>query len=207
MGLTPVLSPLAEQGGGLPGPHETHRTAKSVCPVFRNPQLNSTFTHALPQVPKPRLPSSPLHLQLFLAFNATAHSLVANSLSRRAEGRAAEVLARLAQLAVALSIPVAVALFVGRGLLPDLFTGVVGECRGWHSLFEHTEGQGPPLHIAAVWQLKAACCSTGWSCRLCHTRNYPPPTCLLRGIHASVQRTCWCATRLRTCCPCCCSSW
>ncbi len=71
--------------------------------------------------------SPPLHSahQLFLAFNATAHSLVANSLSRRAEGRAAEVLARLAQLAVALSIPVAVALFVGRGLLPDLFTGAV----------------------------------------------------------------------------------
>ncbi|PRW57123.1 MATE family efflux transporter [Chlorella sorokiniana] len=61
-------------------------------------------------------------LQLFLAFNATAHSLVANNLSRRAEGRAAEVLARLAQLAVALSIPVAAALFLGRGLLPDLFT-------------------------------------------------------------------------------------
>lgn len=78
-----------------------------------------------PSSPAPSLPAT----QMFLAFNATAHSLVANNLSRRAEERAAEVLARLAQLAVALSIPVAAALFVGRGLLPDLFTGE-GVCEG-----------------------------------------------------------------------------
>ncbi|EFN54965.1 hypothetical protein CHLNCDRAFT_134737 [Chlorella variabilis] len=61
-------------------------------------------------------------LQLFIAFNATAHSLIANSLSRQREGRAAEVLVRIAQLAVAVSLPLAAALFAGRGLLPDLFT-------------------------------------------------------------------------------------
>jgi len=64
----------------------------------------------------------PARSQLFLAFNATAHSLIATNLSRKRESRAADTLVRIAQLAVALSIPVALALFAGRGLLPDLFT-------------------------------------------------------------------------------------
>lgn len=62
-------------------------------------------------------------LQLFLAFNSVAHALIATNLSRQREGRAAEVLVRIAQLAVAISIPVAAALFAARGLLPDMFTG------------------------------------------------------------------------------------
>ncbi|KAL4450047.1 hypothetical protein ABPG77_010716 [Micractinium sp. CCAP 211/92] len=62
-------------------------------------------------------------LQLFLAFQSVAHALIATNLSRQREGRAAEVLVRIAQLAVAVSIPVAAALFAARGLLPDLFTG------------------------------------------------------------------------------------
>ncbi|KAL4452363.1 hypothetical protein ABPG75_008025 [Micractinium tetrahymenae] len=62
-------------------------------------------------------------LQLFLAFNSVAHSLIATNLSRQREERAAEVLVRICQLAVAVSIPVAVALFAARGALPDLFTG------------------------------------------------------------------------------------
>ncbi|PSC72302.1 MATE family efflux transporter [Micractinium conductrix] len=61
-------------------------------------------------------------LQLFIAFQATAHSLIASSISRAREGRAAEVLARIAQLAVAASLPLAVALFAARGSLPGLFT-------------------------------------------------------------------------------------
>lgn len=52
-----------------------------------------------------------------------AHALIATNLSRQREGRAAEVLVRIAQLAVAISIPVAAALFAARGLLPDMFTG------------------------------------------------------------------------------------
>lgn len=65
-------------------------------------------------------------LQIFLGFNACAHSLVATNLSRRAEGRAASVLTRIAQLAVAVSIPLGAALFASRGLLPDLFTADAG---------------------------------------------------------------------------------
>ena len=77
---------------------------------------------ALPFGPRSFPPALPCCPQLFIAFNATAHSLIANSLSRQREGRAAEVLVRIAQLAVAVSLPLAAALFAGRGLLPDLFT-------------------------------------------------------------------------------------
>lgn len=138
--------------------------------------------------------------QLFLAFNATAHSLVANSLSRRAEGRAAEVLARLAQLAVALSIPVAVALFVGRGLLPDLFTG--GSCLGAWS------GAG----CGGVWckhRGSTACppCTHGVNQVSCPLRRHDVlclPHCW---AHPSPQTMRWCAVKWRTCCPCCWLSW
>jgi Na+-driven multidrug efflux pump len=78
-------------------------------------------TQTQPDILAPAHPS----LQLFLAFNATAHSLIAHNLSRGREGRAAEVLVRIAQLAVAVSLPLAGALFAGRGLLPGLFTGDV----------------------------------------------------------------------------------
>lgn len=61
-------------------------------------------------------------LQVFLAYNATAHSLIANNLGQRQEGRAAGVLVRIAQLAVAVSLPIAVALFASRGMLPGMFT-------------------------------------------------------------------------------------
>lgn len=81
-----------------------------------------------PQDPNGRTLPPPAHLltptltQLFLAFNATAHALIATNLSRRAEGRAAEVLLRIAQLAVAVALPLGAALFASRALLPDLFT-------------------------------------------------------------------------------------
>ncbi|KAI3438217.1 hypothetical protein D9Q98_000654 [Chlorella vulgaris] len=61
-------------------------------------------------------------MQLFLAFNATAHSLIANSLSRQREQAAAQILVRVAQLAVAVSLPLAVGLYFFRSLLPGLFT-------------------------------------------------------------------------------------
>jgi Na+-driven multidrug efflux pump len=61
-----------------------------------------------------------------VAFNATAHSLIATNLSRQREGRAAQVLVRIAQLAVGLSLPLAAALFLARGSLPGLFTGDAG---------------------------------------------------------------------------------
>lgn len=59
---------------------------------------------------------------MFIAFNATAHSLIATNLSRRADDRAASVLARIAQLAVAMSLPLAALLFLGRAALPGMFT-------------------------------------------------------------------------------------
>eukprot|EP00887_Chlorella_sp_A99_P002100 scaffold21.g2100.t1 len=61
-------------------------------------------------------------LQAFASLNATAHSLIATSLSRQRSDVAAEVLARICQLAVGLSLPLAVGLFLARGALPGLFT-------------------------------------------------------------------------------------
>jgi putative MATE family efflux protein len=65
-------------------------------------------------------------LQGFLAFNATAHSLVASALGdvRRRTGmdRASEALERICQLAVASSIPSVFLLLTLRTVLPQLFT-------------------------------------------------------------------------------------
>lgn len=65
-------------------------------------------------------------LQAFLAFNATAHAMVASALgsSLRSNGmdRAAAVLERICQLAVALSVPLAVVLYIVRAPLPGIFT-------------------------------------------------------------------------------------
>lgn len=66
------------------------------------------------------------YLQTFLAFNVTAHSMIASQLgsSRRSSGmgRAAEILERICQLAIILSIPLGLVLFYSRGSLPSLFT-------------------------------------------------------------------------------------
>lgn len=137
---------------------------------------------------------------MFLAFNATAHSLVANNLSRRAEGRAAEVLARLAQLAVALSIPVAAALFVGRGLLPDLFTGE-GVCEG---ACEQQEEEAAVVAARPTRRPPAACSNSAAGCAvIAHDQS----ACHLASNTFCLQRMCWCGTRWRMCCPCCSSSW
>lgn len=65
-------------------------------------------------------------LQGFLAFNATAHSLVASALGdvRRRAGmdRASEALERICQLAVASSVPSAFLLLALRDVLPQIFT-------------------------------------------------------------------------------------
>jgi putative MATE family efflux protein len=66
------------------------------------------------------------YLQAFLAFNVTAHSMIASNLgsSQRSIGmtRAAEVLERICQLAVVMSLPLGFALFATRGWLPWVFT-------------------------------------------------------------------------------------
>lgn len=63
-------------------------------------------------------------LQGFLAFNATAHSMAASALGGRDAPRAgAELLARVAALAVACSLPLAAGLFAVRASLPGVFTG------------------------------------------------------------------------------------
>ena len=70
------------------------------------------------------------HPQGFTSLNATAHSLIAASLSRQRSGEAAGILARVAQLAVALALPLAVGLLVLRDTLPGVFTSdsiVIGE--------------------------------------------------------------------------------
>jgi len=65
-------------------------------------------------------------LQAFLAFNATAHSLVASALgsAQRSMGmdKAAAGLERICQLAVAMSVPLALILFGARAGLPAIFT-------------------------------------------------------------------------------------
>lgn len=65
-------------------------------------------------------------LQGFLAFNATAHSMVASALGdvRRRAGmdRASGALERICQLAVALSLPTAFLLLILRTALPQIFT-------------------------------------------------------------------------------------
>lgn len=52
-------------------------------------------------------------LQGFLAFNATAHSLISTALSRRKEAQAARVIARIAQLAVGISLVLGLGLYTG----------------------------------------------------------------------------------------------
>ena len=65
-------------------------------------------------------------LQGFLAFNATAHSMVASALGdvHRSFGmdRASDVLERICQLAVICSLPVAILLLISRSVLPMIFT-------------------------------------------------------------------------------------
>lgn len=51
--------------------------------------------------------------QGFLAFNATAHSLISTALSRRKEAQAARVIARIAQLAVGISLVLGLGLYTG----------------------------------------------------------------------------------------------
>ena len=66
------------------------------------------------------------YLQTFLAFNVTAHSMIASQLgsSQRSTGmgKAAEILERICQLAVLLSVVLGIVLFYSRGSLPWLFT-------------------------------------------------------------------------------------
>lgn len=65
-------------------------------------------------------------LQGFLAFNATAHSMVASALGdihrRSGMDRASDILERICQLAVTCSLPVACVLLVSRSVLPLIFT-------------------------------------------------------------------------------------
>lgn len=65
-------------------------------------------------------------LQVFVAFNATAHSVVASALgsSQKSAGmeKAALLLERICQLAVVLSAPMALALYASRDQLPGIFT-------------------------------------------------------------------------------------
>lgn len=67
-------------------------------------------------------------VQLFVAFNATAHALIASSLGDAARSRssgmdrAAAAMERICQLAVAVSVPLAVILFASRSFLPLAFT-------------------------------------------------------------------------------------
>jgi len=64
-------------------------------------------------------------IQLFMGFNATAHSLVASSLGKRtAQGvlEASRIMERIAYVAVATSIPLAAGLYASRALLPLAFT-------------------------------------------------------------------------------------
>lgn len=69
-------------------------------------------------------------MQGFVAFNATAHSLISTAVSRKKAGQAAAIIARIAQIAVGISLVVGAGLYAGRGVLPGLFTGdtvAVGE--------------------------------------------------------------------------------
>lgn len=55
----------------------------------------------------------PSLVQGFLAFNATAHSLISSALSRRKEGQAAQIITRIAQLAVGISLVLGLGLYFG----------------------------------------------------------------------------------------------
>lgn len=64
-------------------------------------------------------------LQLFMAYNATAHSMVASSLSKRTAqgmGTAAEIMERICHLAVLTSIPLGIGLYALEGQIPFIFT-------------------------------------------------------------------------------------
>lgn len=61
-------------------------------------------------------------MQTFLGFNATAHSMVATALGNRRSKEGAEILVRICELAVALSLPLMTVLFITRSTLPGLFT-------------------------------------------------------------------------------------
>jgi Na+-driven multidrug efflux pump len=71
-------------------------------------------------------------IQSFMAFHATAHSLVASSLGKKTiQGvlEASRIMERISYVAVASSVPIMAVLYIWRPLLPLAFTGsaVVGE--------------------------------------------------------------------------------
>lgn len=65
-------------------------------------------------------------LQIFLAFNATAHSTIASSLSSRNKREGMELasryMERISHLALAMSIPLGLVLFFTKSFLPGIFT-------------------------------------------------------------------------------------
>lgn len=64
-------------------------------------------------------------IQMFMAYNATAHSIVASSLSTRTTRgmmSAAEIMERICHLALLTSVPLAISLYACRSYLPLIFT-------------------------------------------------------------------------------------
>ena len=58
--------------------------------------------------------NEPTSVKGFLAFNATAHTLISTALSRNKEEQAAQIIARIAQLAVGISLVLGLGLYAGR---------------------------------------------------------------------------------------------
>lgn len=64
-------------------------------------------------------------IQMFMAYNATAHSMVASSLSTRTTqgmSSAAEIMERICHLALVTSVPLSLSLYICRSYLPLMFT-------------------------------------------------------------------------------------
>ena len=65
-------------------------------------------------------------LQVFMAYNATAHSMIASSLSSRNRRQGMEnascLMKRISSFALGTSIPLAIVLYIVRGYLPGIFT-------------------------------------------------------------------------------------